>query len=156
MHGIDRLSESFYSVPHIWIIKSLELIGINNKIKAFTKKAMSYWKTNMHLHTEGKIIGSEDLEIQCGIFQEDSLSPLPFCISLIHLTQQLNKLNTEEEEHTTKTKVSHLLNMNDFKLIGKMEEEIQTQMQVFQTFCDDIHMEFELDKCAKIVLKRGN
>jgi len=142
------------SVPHSWIIKSLELIGINNKIISFTKKTMSYWTTSMHLHTEGKIIETEDLEIQHGIFQGDSLTPLLFCISLIPLTEQLNKLNVGYEEHTTKTKASHLLYMDDLKLIGKTEEELQKQMQVLRIFSDDIHIEFGHDNCAKIVLQR--
>ena len=67
----------------------------------------------------------------------------------------MNKLNTGYEEHTTKTKVSHLLDMDDLKLIGKREEELQKEMQVVRTFSDDIHTEFGLDKRAKIVLKRG-
>jgi len=41
----------------------------------------------MHLHTEGNIKETEYLEIQCGIFQGDPLSPLLFCISLIPLTE---------------------------------------------------------------------
>jgi hypothetical protein len=43
------------------------------------------------------------------LFQGDSLSPLSFCICLIPLTEQMNKLNTGYEEYTTKTKISHLL-----------------------------------------------
>jgi len=92
--GIDY-QKAFASVPHCGIIKSFELIGINNKIISFTKKIVSYWKTSMRLHTEGKIIETEDLEIQRGLFPGDSLSPLLFCISLIPITEQLNKLNTE-------------------------------------------------------------
>ena len=103
----------FDSVPHSWIIKSLELTGINNKILYFTKKAMSYWKTSMRLHTERKITEREDLEITRGIHQGDSLSPLLFCISLIPFTEHLNKLNTGYEEQATKTKVSRLLYMDD-------------------------------------------
>jgi hypothetical protein len=53
------------------------------------------------------------------IFQGDSLSPLLFCISLSPLTEQLNKLKTGYEEHTTKTKISQLFYMVDLKLIGK-------------------------------------
>jgi len=62
---------------------------------------------------------------------------------------------TGYEEHTTKRKVSYLLYLDDLKVIGKTEEELQKQMQVVRTFSDDIHMDFELDKCAQIVLKRG-
>ena len=96
-------------MPHSWIIKSLELIEINNKVILFTKKVMTYWKTRMCLHTENKLIETDDIKIQCGILQGDSLSPLLFCISLIPLTKQLNRLNTGNEEHITKTKISHLL-----------------------------------------------
>jgi hypothetical protein len=67
----------------------------------------------MRLHAENKLIEREDVKIHCGIFQEDSLSPLLFCICLLSLTEQLNDLNTRYEEHTTKTKISHLLYMND-------------------------------------------
>jgi hypothetical protein len=65
-------------VPHSWIIKSLELTGINNKIISFTTKLMTYWRTRMRLHTENKLIGTEDIKLQRGIFQGDSLSPLLF------------------------------------------------------------------------------
>jgi len=44
---------------------------------------MNYWNTSKHLHTEENLIVREDVEIQRGIFQEESLSPLLFCISLI-------------------------------------------------------------------------
>jgi hypothetical protein len=43
MHGIDN-QKAFDSVPHSGIIKSFELIGINNKIITFTKKTVSYWR----------------------------------------------------------------------------------------------------------------
>jgi hypothetical protein len=86
--------KAFDKVPHSWIIKSLELIGINNTIILFTMKIMSHWRTRTRIHTENKIIETEEIEIQCGIFQGDSLSALLFCICLIPLTEQLSRLNT--------------------------------------------------------------
>jgi hypothetical protein len=71
---------------------------------------------------------NRNIEIQRGIFHRDSLPPLLFCISLIPLTEQLNKLNTGYEDHTTKMIVSHLLYMDDFELIGKTKEELQKKM----------------------------
>jgi hypothetical protein len=41
--------------PQIWIIKPLEISGIENKIISCTKKAMRYWKASMRIHTERKI-----------------------------------------------------------------------------------------------------
>jgi len=60
--------KAFDRVPHSWIIKSLELIGINNKVIAFTKKAMTYWRTRVRLHAENELMETEDIKIQCGIF----------------------------------------------------------------------------------------
>jgi hypothetical protein len=45
--------------------------------------------------------------------------------------------------------------MDDLKLLGKSEEELKKQIQMVTTFSDGIHMEFGLDKCAKIVVKKG-
>ena len=109
----------------------------------------------MHLHTENKLIETEDIKIQCGIFQGGSLSPLLICIYLIPLTEHLNWLNTGYEEHKSKTKISHLLYMDDLKLIAKSEEEFQKQIQSVKNISDDIHMEFGLEKCAQIAFKRG-
>jgi hypothetical protein len=147
--------KAFDRVPHSWIIKSLQLIGINNKVISFTKKVMLHWRTRMCLHAEQKLIQKEDIKIKCVILQKDSLSPLLLCICLIPLTEQLNRLNTGYEEHTTKTKISHLLYVDDLKLIAKSEEEFQRQIQTVKNFSDDIHMEFGLEKCAKVTLKTG-
>jgi hypothetical protein len=74
---------------------------------------------------------------------------------LIPLTEKPNRLNTGYEEHTTKTKIPHLLYMDDLKLIAKSEEELQRQIQTVKTLSDDIHMGFGLENCAKITFKRG-
>jgi hypothetical protein len=109
-----------------WIIKFLELTVINNKVIAFTNKAMTYWRTRMHVQAENELIHveTEDMKIEYVIFQGDSLSPMLFFICLIPLTEQLNRLNTGYEEHITKTKISHLLRMDDLKLIAKSNEEL--------------------------------
>jgi hypothetical protein len=114
---------------------------------------MPHWKTRMCLHAERKLIQTEDIKIECGIFQGDSLSPLLFCICLIPLTQQLDRLNTGYEEHTTKTKISHLLYMDDLKLIAKSEEELQRQIQLklsVMIFIWNLNL-----KNVTITLKRG-
>jgi hypothetical protein len=45
--------------------------------------------------------------------------------------------------------------MDHLQLIGETEEEIQKQRKVVRNFSDDIHTEFGIDKCAKIVHKSG-
>ena len=45
--------------------------------------------------------------------------------------------------------------MDDLKLIAKLEEELQKQIQTVKIFSDDINIEFGLEKCAKITFKKG-
>jgi len=117
---------------------------------------MSYWRACMRLHTENKLIETEDIKIQCGIFQEDSLSPLLFCICLIPLTEQLNRLNTEKEEHTTKSKISHLLHMDDLKLIAKSEEELQKQIKTVKSSVMVSIWNLDLKNVPRLNLKEVN
>jgi len=88
VHSIDY-QKAFDRVPHSWIIKFLELTGMNNKVISFTKKVMSYWRICMNLHTKNKLIQTKHIKIRSEIFQGDSLSPLLICICLIPLTYLL-------------------------------------------------------------------
>jgi hypothetical protein len=45
--------------------------------------------------------------------------------------------------------------MDDLKLIAKSVEELRKQIQTVKTFSEDIHMDFGLEKCAKITFKKG-
>jgi hypothetical protein len=45
--------------------------------------------------------------------------------------------------------------VDDLTLLGKSEEELQKQIQTVTNFSHDIHMESGLDKCAKVVFKKG-
>ena len=44
--------------------------------------------------------------------------------------------------------------MEDLKLIGKTEEEVQKQMQAVRKISDGVRMEFGLEKCAKFLLRK--
>jgi hypothetical protein len=148
--------KAFDRVPHSWIIKSLELIGINNKDISFTKKVMPYWRTRMCLHAEHKLTQTEDIKIECGIFQEDSLSPLLFCICLIPLIEQLNRLNTGYEEHTTKTKISHLLYMDYLKLMAKSEENFRDRYKQLKPSAMTFIWNLDLKNVLRLHLREAN
>ena len=45
--------------------------------------------------------------------------------------------------------------MDNLKLIAKSEEELRKQIQTVKIYSDDIHMDFGLEKCAKITFKKG-
>ena len=99
---------------------------------------------------------SQPIQIRRGIFQGDSLSPLLFCIALIPLTNELNRADCGYQVRGTERKISHLLYMDDLKLLGRNENELKNEMKIVQTISKDINMNFGLQKCARICLKRGS
>ena len=146
--------KAFDSVPHSWIIAALKMYGASPTIIGFLEAAMREWKTEMQLYHSGGCIKTGRIAIRRGIFQGDSLSPLLFCLSLVPLTNMLNSDNlgyVVQKEH----RVSHLLYMDDLKLFAKDDNQLDQELGVVKTFSDDIEMEFGLDKCSKVTIKRG-
>ena len=142
--------KAYDSVPHSWIITSLENVNTHPTIIQFMKRAMPKWKTELHVN--GESCGHCD--INCGIFQGDTLSPLLFVISLIPLTTILN--NTKKGyKLSNDIMLNHLLYMDDLKLYGKNDKEIESLLHTVRIFSTDINMEFGIEKCARVGLKRG-
>ena len=114
---------------------------------------MTKWKTNLHLnYSEGSII-CENFDINSGIFQGESLSPLLFCSALTTLPYELN--DTGYGYKIGEEKINHLFYMDDWKLYGKNDRELDGLLCTVKKFSDDIGMEFDLDKCAKASFIRG-
>jgi hypothetical protein len=45
--------------------------------------------------------------------------------------------------------------MDDTKLLGRNENDLKNEIKIVQTISKDINMNFDLEKCATICLKRG-
>ena len=99
---------------------------------------------------------SQPIQIRRGIFQGDSLSPLVFCIELIPLTNEPNRADCGYRVHGTERKISHLLYVDNLKLLGRNENDLKNEVKIVQTISKDINMNFGLEKCARICLKRGS
>ena len=137
-------------VPHSWILESLELANVADNVINFITRSMRNW--NVDLTSCGEFLGK--VNIRRGIFQGDSLSPLLFVISMIPLTEILRNVPTG---YTLKCglKLNHLLFMDDLKIYGKSEREINGLVSTVEIFSNNIGMEFGAKKCGTRILKRG-
>jgi len=145
--------KAFDSVPHSWILKSLEILKVSPVLINFLRNSMTLWETNLTLkHMNGTLI-SNNMRIRCGIFQGDSFSPLLFCMALIPLSQLLN--NTGYGYKIMDKKINHLFYMDDLKLYAQNDDELERLLKTVKDFSDDIGMKFGLDKCAKATFKQG-
>ena len=145
--------KAFDSVPHSWIIKCLEMFKINPTVVNFISASMKKWKTTLHLNHNNGSLKSRRININSGIFQGDSLSPLLFCLALAPLSTLLS--NTKQGYEINKRKINHLFYMDDLKAYAMNDNQLKNLLDIMNTFSDDIKMEFGLDKCAKATFIKG-
>ena len=94
------------------------------------------------------------MQIERGIVQGDSLSPLLFCMALNPLSKELNRtgygyrMTTGHGETAKHQLISHLLYMYDLKLYGRKSDQLDGLLDTVRIFSDNIQMKFGLDRCA--------
>ena len=142
--------KAYDMVPHSWIRECLDMFGIAENVKQFISVSMRSWETE--LTSGGQKLGR--VKIRRGIYQGDSLSPLLFVICMIPLTIILRQCKAAYE-FKQKERINHLLFMDDLKLYGKDENQIDSLIQTVFVFSRDIGMEFGVRKCGVIILRRG-
>ena len=150
MAWID-FKKAYDMVPHSWIIKTLSTFGIADNVIRLLRHSMSHWKTK--LFANGNFLGT--VKIKRGIFQGDSFSPLLFVIALIPLTYILRGTKMGYRLKKDGPSINHMLFMDDMKIFGKSENEVDSMVKTVQQCSSDIGMEFGISKCAVLTMKRG-
>ena len=118
--------KAFDSVPHSWIIESLKLAKIPDKIIDVIKMLMSKWRTKIHLYGETESIETSEIEYYKGILQGDMLSLILFVLSVNPLSFILHK---KEGYKIGKEKTS---TQNRDEAYEKEEQEISTNFFFFR------------------------
>ena len=77
-------------------------------------------------------------------------------IALIPLRNELNRADCGYQVHGTERKISHILYMDDLKLLGRNKNGLENEKKIVQTISKNMNMKFGLEKCARICLKRGS
>ena len=112
---------------------------------------MVNWKTELTFN--GTFISSVDI---CrGIFQGDSLSPILFVLSMIPLSFLLKRENYGYKMNSAGVMLNHLFFMDDLKLYGRNEKELEGLLGIVEKFSRDIGMEFVFQKCASLKIVSG-
>ena len=67
----------------------------------------------------------------------------------------LRQVNAGYRFSGSREKVNHLLFMDDLKLYGSCDEELESVVGVVKIFSDDVGMKFGFDKCGVLVVEKG-
>ena len=96
-----------------------------------------------------------EVNIRRGIFQGDSLSRLLFVACLLPLTHILRDAAPGYHFASNGKKINHLLFMDDLKLYASNKKSLKSLIQTVRVFNNDIGMEFGVEKCAVLAMKKG-
>ncbi|XP_037775046.1 uncharacterized protein LOC119572129 [Penaeus monodon] len=127
------------------ILKCLSIYKISPILIQFLTQNMRQWSTTLILnHIEGQL-KSRPLNINSGIFQGDSYSPLLFSVALAPLSSLLNETGYGYNKRSGE-KINHLFYKDDLKTYAKNDKEQTGILHTVKTFSDDNRMEFGLEK----------
>ena len=143
--------KAYEMVPGSWVIESLNMIGIAKNVVNVLGKTIKWWRVELTCGAE--TLG--EVPIKREIFHRDVLSPLLFVIALIPLTRIVRTANPGYEFRTGETK-NHLLFMDDLKLYSKSERVLDSFSHTVRIFSEEIGMQFGIDKCVMLVMKKEN
>ena len=118
------------------IITTVGTVDLADNIIGLIKQSMNKWKTN--LYADGKLL--ESVPIRTGIFQGDSFSPLQFVILLLPLTHILRETGMGYQLEKNGVKVNHLFFMDNLKMYGKNNKEIDCLIKTVWQCSEDIKM----------------
>ena len=144
--------KAYDKVPHSWILSCMTMCGISPTIVNLFDA--SFKQSFINLMSGKDFLGR--IRIRRGIFQGDSVSPLHFIISLIPLSFLLNRHDLGYSlDCKGGPKISHRLYMDDLKLYTSSEQDMKTLINTTAEFSADIKMEFGLEKCASVEVRKG-
>ena len=142
--------KAFNSVPHSWILEVLSLYRIKSILINFIAASMALWNTMLTF--DKLFVGN--VSVNCGIFQGDSLSPLLFFLAVNPISEILQSTPYGYKLRSG-TVVQHLLYMDDLKLYGGNENDLNLLFRTASLFCEDVNMTINLKKSAVLIVSRG-
>ena len=99
--------KAFDSIPHDWMIQSLRLAKIPEKLVTAIETLAKQWATIVQLQRGKSSITSDVINFSNGIFQGDSISVLLFILSLNPLSYMLGKLKGYNYGNDRRKTITH-------------------------------------------------
>lgn len=150
--------KAFDSIPHSWLVETLQIYKINSYVIEFLKHIMQSWRTKIVIGHGEQQTKTSEIRVNTGIFQGDSLSAFWFCLCLNPISNTL--LNTKygfylKYKGSNICTVNHLLYMDDLKLYAAKEDQLQKLIDLTHSMSTDIGMLLGTKKCKVLGIERG-
>jgi Reverse transcriptase (RNA-dependent DNA polymerase) len=143
------VSKAYDSVSHAYLADCLEALNINQHIIRIVKVLLEKWRINLIYNQENLA----EVNVEKGILQGDSLSPILFVLCLEPLSKILNgrckKVGLEDKEFSFKS--NHLIFIDDIKLLAEEDEELVVLRAKTKDFLKSIGIEINQQRILQNV-----
>ena len=158
--GWTDVRKAYDSVFQEFIIEMLNFIKAPKWIIGWLKEAMRTWRTILQVKEGKQFKLSREIEIDCGIFQGDSLSPTLFCIALMIVSFIVRNLKLgyvpgPPSNRETKKMKTHGLLMDGLKIYTSGKTQLEKVMKEVKVVMKSIGLSLGMDKCAILAVERG-
>ena len=149
--------KAYDNVPHSWIIESLRLAKIPQKIIGAISDLMHKWRTKVYLYGETSSIETNFIDYLRGILQGDTLSLLLFALSVNPLSYLLSKEDGFKlAVGKLKLNLSHLFFVDDLKLFTTTRDKLLKLLGIVTQFSNDVECYLGNQSALINVSKEGN
>ena len=137
------------------MIQSLKLAKIPEKLVTEIETLTKQWATIVQLRGDQSCITSDAINLSNGTFQGESISVLPFILSLNPLSYMLGKLKGYNYGNYRRKTITHNFFVDDLKLLSSTINVAKNQLDLVTEVSKDICMDFGTNKCAYLKIVKG-
>ena len=121
---------------------------------------MSTWRTILQVSKGKRKILSQEIFIECGIFQGDSLSPTLFGSAFIIISYAIRQMKLEYipgplGNRNSNQMKTHGLLMDDLKVYSTSHQQLEKVIQQAAYMMEKTGLNLGLDKCSVLTRKAG-
>ena len=91
--GWIDFEKAYDRVPHKWVTSVLDTVRAPRWVRTIVGHLQPMWQTVMRVRSAKRTVRTRPILYKRGLFQEDALSPLLFCLAILPLSHALKKLN---------------------------------------------------------------
>ena len=126
--------KAFDSVPHEWLLYTLKLAKVPEKLIFAIRELTKVWKTKLQLNGTHESIMTETINFLKGIFQDDSLSVILFILSVNPLSHLLKQLKGYAARNERNINITHNFFVDDLKLYAGTTNNLIKLLDIVVTF----------------------
>ena len=129
------VKKAYDSLYQEFIIQILEYLKVPSWIIAWLRKAMSTWRTILQVSKGKEKILFEEIFIECGIFQGDSLSPTLFGLAFIIISYTIRQMKLgyipgPPGNRNSNQMKTHGLLMDDLKVYSTSHQQLVSRISL--------------------------